>query len=118
MSDESKSREQERWATPEEIERGRAAVLTKMDRIRQWLAESPPDVLEERFRHEWLSEERGSCLYRPDQWRAARTAHEFDMREFVEAIAEGWLVSRTIRGMLKGRPLLVPDPRDIGDIPF
>jgi hypothetical protein len=113
MSKERNSREQEHWASPEEIERGRSVVLEKLDRIRQWLAESPPAVLEERFRHEWLSRSRGYCLYRPDQWRAARTVHEFDMREFVEAIAEGWLVSKTIRGMLKGKPLVVPDDEEM-----
>jgi len=113
MSEETKPGQREQWANPEQIERGRAAVLEKLDRIRQWLAESPPDAFEERCRHEWLSRSRGYCRYRPDQWQAAKATHEFDMREFAEAIAAGWLVSKTIRGMLKGKPLAVPDDEDI-----
>jgi hypothetical protein len=117
MSKEKNPGDREQWATPEEIERGRAAVLEKLGRIRQWLAESPPDVLEDRLRHEWLSEERGYCRYRPDQWRAAKAVHESDMRDFARAIADGWLISKTIRGMLKGKPLAAPDDEDEG-LPF
>jgi hypothetical protein len=118
VSNEANRREREQWATPADIEQGRSAMLEQIERIRQWLTDSPPDVLEERFRHEWLSMSRGYCQYRPDQWRDAKATHEFDMREFVRAIADGWIVSKTIRGVLKGKPLVIPDPRDIGDIPW
>jgi hypothetical protein len=118
MSKEANSCDREQWSTPEEIERGRAAVLEKLDRIRQWLAESPPDVLEERFRAEWRSRCGSYPRFRAHEWEAAKAVHESEVRRFAGLVANGDLISATVRGLLQGKPFAASEVEDDGEIPF
>jgi hypothetical protein len=118
MSYEQNQQQPSKWATAEEIDRGRAIVLERFDRIRKWLAESPPDVLEARFRAEWRARGGGCHRFPAHEWEKAKGFHESEVRHFAGVVANGDLVSQTLRGLLHGKPFAASEMEDDDGIPF
>jgi hypothetical protein len=116
MSYEQNEQQPSKWATAEEINRGRTLVLERFDLIRKWLTESPPDVLEARFRAEWRrASGGGGQRFLSHEWEKAKAFHESEVRHFAGVVANGGLILQTLRGLLHGQPFAVED--DDG-IPF
>jgi hypothetical protein len=78
-------------------------MLAKLEPVLAWLTKSSASELYERVAHEYrLHYSRPGYSFPAHEWQKAKAAHEQYLARFAEYVADGEVINKTFRALLKG----------------